>query len=165
MNANTPLALPFQALNAPKRAEISGSAMRGFTGLAVTLGLSEKEKMRVLGDIPRSTFHKWVQDAKQHKPLTLPLDVLLRISALLGIYKALRIIFADETHAVKWLLSSNTGLVFGGQRPLDLILSGTQDGMMLVRRYLDAWRGGLFASPLATDGEIPPFSKEDIVIL
>ena len=83
---------------------------------------------------------------------------------MLGIVKALAILFVHPSEAKAWLFASNTGPVFGGQAPIDLITSGTQDGLMLVRRYLDAWRGGLFAAPLPTEEEAP-FEDEDIAII
>ncbi len=47
--------------------------------------------------------------------------------------------------------------------PLDLVTSGTQDGLMLVRRHLDAWRGGNFSAPSSDAG--PPLRDDDIVIV
>jgi hypothetical protein len=55
--------------------------------------------------------------------------------------------------------------LFAGQPPINLVTSGTQDGLMLVRRYLDAWRGGVFAAPNAADRNFVPYSDEDIVIV
>jgi hypothetical protein len=34
-----------------------------------------------------------------------------------------------------------------------------------VRRYLDAWRGGVFAAPNAADKDFTPYSDDDIVIV
>jgi hypothetical protein len=90
----------------------------------------------------------------------------MRISAVLGIYKALGILFPRESDADRWLRSENRDLVFGGQSPLALIVSGTQDGLILVRRYLDAWRGGRFATPLAGfDDAAAPLSENDLVFV
>jgi len=36
---------------------------------------------------------------------------------------------------------------------------------MLVRRYLDAWRGGSFAAPNSVDKDFTPYTDEDIVIV
>jgi hypothetical protein len=93
-------------------------------------------------------------------------DELIRISAVLGIYKGLKIIFPREGDAARWLRSPNAGRVFGGQTPVALIVSGTQDALMLVRRYLDAWRGGTFAAPVpGFDGVVAPMSDDDLVFV
>ena len=97
--------------------------------------------------------------------ITLPLDTLLRISAILGIHKALRILFADGERALQWLRNENAAPLFGGQRPIDLMLSGTQVGLIEVRRFLDAWRGGVFAAPLDHPIEDRPWSESEIEIV
>lgn len=45
-----------------------------------------------------------------------------------------------------------------------LMLSGTQDGMLQVRRYLDAWRGGLHGAP-APGSDVPAVTRDDLVIV
>ena len=52
-------------------------------------------------------------------------------------------------------------LPFAGQAPLELVTSGTQDGPLQLRRYLDAWRGGASLGPLPDDME--PVSGESLV--
>ncbi len=146
-----------------KRRTLSGPALRTFLAIAAEWGLDEAARLRVLGLPSRSTYYTWVEKARANRPLTLDLDVLLRISAVLGIYKALRILFARPQDAQVWLASPNRGLVFGGQRPIDLVTSGTQDAILQVRRHLDAWRGGLFASPNEADRDSQPLTDADIV--
>src|SRR3546814_2209594 len=83
--------------------------------------------------------------------LPISVDVLLRISAVLGVHKALRILFGGaRDEEVAWLRDPHDALSFGGQPPMALLTNGTQDGIMLVRRYLDAFRG-VVAPPGAAD--------------
>lgn len=138
-------------MDAWARRRVSGPGFRAFLAIADEWKLSEEERLRILGRPARSTYHLWASKVRSDTDLTLSLDVLTRISAVLGIYKGLKIIFARNAEAVEWLHNGNTTLLFGGQSPFDLIASGSQDHLMLVRRHLDAWRGGLFAAP---DGEI-----------
>lgn len=146
-----------------KRTRMSGPAMRGFANLAELWDLNTHARLVALGALPRSTYYKWQRQAEEHEGFTLPLDVLLRISAMLGIHKALRTIFTDAEEGVRWLKYPNEGVAFGGQSPLDIILSGSQDGIMHVRRFLDAWRGGLFSAPIKEDDfAVDP---DDIVII
>ena len=130
------------------RARLSGPGLRTFLNIAALWQLSERERLLLLGSPARSTYHNWVAKAQAGTRITLPLDTLLRISAVLGIHKALRILFADSTRALQWLRSENAAPLFGGQRPIDLLLSGTQVGPLELRRFLDAWRGGVFATPI-----------------
>ena len=150
--------------NPEKRRQLSGAGLRTFLKIACAWQLSELDRLRVLGLPSRSTFHGWVAKVRDGKDITLSVDELIRISALLGIYKALRILFPRDSDASRWLRSANSGPIFGGQTPLALIASGTQDGLILVRRYLDAWRGGSFAAPVpGFDDVVAPLSDSDLV--
>ncbi|HMR32129.1 MAG TPA: MbcA/ParS/Xre antitoxin family protein [Geminicoccaceae bacterium] len=145
------------------RRRLSGPALRTFLGLADRWQLGEAQRLRILGQPGRSTYYAWLDKARRREAVTLPLDTLLRLSALFGIQKGLGILFARGGDALAWLSAPNAGPVFGGQRPLDLVISGTQDGLMLVRRHLDAWRGGNFSAPSPNAG--PPLRDDDIVIV
>ena len=150
--------------DAAERRRLSGPAMRTFLAIADRWRLSEEQRLRLLGLPGRSTFYAWAERARRGERLTLGLDVLLRISAVLGIHNGLRIVFPREQDAIAWLSAPNQGPLFGGQRPIDLITCGTQDGLRAVRRHLDAWRGGHFAAPNAADRDAPPLRDQDIVI-
>ncbi|PWS38235.1 hypothetical protein DFH01_02760 [Falsiroseomonas bella] len=156
-----PLASPLDAARfAPAaRRRLGGPGLRAFQHIADLWRLTEAERLLVLGLPSRSTFYGWLKAAE----VTLPVDVLLRISAVLGIHKALRILFETEAEGAAWLRAANAALPFAGQAPLALITGGTQDGLMQVRRFLDAARGGLHMAPNAAD-EAPPWRDDDIVI-
>ncbi|BCP51811.1 hypothetical protein K32_04280 [Kaistia sp. 32K] len=149
---------------APARRRLGGPGLRTFSAIADRWGLGEADRMRILGQPGRSTYFGWLAKARSGAELMLPVDTLIRISALLGIYQALKIVFPSDAEANRWLTTGNTGPLFGGQPPMALITAGTQDGMMLLRRHLDAWRGGLFSAPLpGFDDEIAPIETSDIV--
>lgn len=71
----------------------------------------------------------------------LDADRLTRISYLIGIFKALRILHAD-TLADEWMQLPNTNPIFGGQTPLRYVIRGGLPAMQTVRRLLDARRAG-----------------------
>jgi uncharacterized protein (DUF2384 family) len=148
-----------------ERRRLSGPAMRSFLAIADRWRLSEEQRLRLLGLPGRSTFYAWAERARRGERLTLGFDILLRISAVLGIHKGLRIVFPREQDAIAWLSAPNRGPLFGGQRPVDLITCGTQDSLLAVRRHLDAWRGGQFAAPDAADRDAPPLRDQDIIIV
>jgi len=158
--------IDISALDSGHRRVVSGPGLRTFLNIAKEWELSEADKICVLGAPARSTFHSWIAKARAGEPITLPLDTLLRISGILGIYQALKIIFVRDGDAATWLCSPNKGPLFGGQPPLALILAGSQDGIMLVRRHLDAWRGGVFNVPAAGyDETAPAITDADIVFI
>jgi hypothetical protein len=130
------------------RSRLSAPALRSFARIADAWGLSERNRLAVLGEPGRSTYHAWLAKARARQSVCLPLDTLLRLSAVLGIHKALQLIFARPGEDVAWLHAANDAPTFGGQPPMSLVTSGTQDGLLLVRRYLDAWRGGAAAGPI-----------------
>jgi hypothetical protein len=150
----------------PKTRERLGApALRTFAAITERWGLSEVQRLSILGFPGRSTYHYWLAKARDRKPVLLPVDTLLRLSAVLGIHKDLAILLGRPEDAGAWLQKPHDAPLFGGQPPINLVTSGTQDGLMLVRRYLDAWRGGEFAAPNGADRNFEPYSDEDIVIV
>jgi hypothetical protein len=119
------------------RERLSPGAVRMFMKLADLWKLPVDQRRALLGDISRPTYHNW----KSGRIGTLSRDQLERISLALGIHKGLKLLFADEAGAVRWLKSPNRDLPFGGRSPLDRALQGSIDDLYAVRRYIDAWRG------------------------
>lgn len=117
--------------------DINGAALRTFFNLAQLWKLRAAEQRRLLGDPPESTFYKW----KKQSDGALGRDVIERISYLLGIYKALQILFPDHDQADAWLRKPNQAAAFGGQSALERMLSGNVSDLFVVRQYLDAQRG------------------------
>jgi Protein of unknown function (DUF2384) len=126
------------ALRDPKvRERMSPTAVRLFLGLTELWRLAVDQRRALLGDISKPTYHNW----QNGKVGTLNRDQLERISLVLGIHKGLKLLFADEASATRWLTSPNRDLPFGGQSPLERALHGGMDDLYAVRRYIDAWRG------------------------
>ncbi|HEY2752455.1 MbcA/ParS/Xre antitoxin family protein [Phenylobacterium sp.] len=160
------MALPRLAPNrfaTANRRRLSGPGLRTFLAIADLWGLSEAERLMVMGLPSRSTYYGWVKAVREHRDITLDLDVLTRISAVLGIHQALGVLQGSEKAAGAWLHTPHSGAVFGGRPPLDLVTSGTQDGLMTVRRFLDAARGGLYMEPNELDRDFKPYTDQDIV--
>ena len=158
---------PFLApdrFEADKRRHLGGPGFRAFLGLSKAWDLNAEERLRVLGYPSRATYFNWVSKANKNQELLLPVDTLLRISAMLGIHKSLRILFNNAQEERDWLRGPHDAPTFGGQLPMALVTNGTPDGIMLVRRYLDGFRGGMIAGPNAAD-KLPAFTDDDIVIV
>lgn len=69
-------------------------------------------------------------------------DTLTRVSALLGIYKGLRLFFSQPL-ADEWVKRPNNGPLFEGRRPIDLMIEGGVPELLAVRRHVHALLGGL----------------------
>ena len=120
------------------RARLSESAIKGFLNIADRWQLTETQARGLLGGIASSTFHAWKTNPAA---IRLSQDTLIRISLVLGIYKATHIYFGEEW-ADKWVTLGNRARLFGGHPPLDFMMRHGQPGMVEVRRLLDGWRGG-----------------------
>jgi len=145
------------------RRRLSAPALRTFLAIADLWGLTEEQRLLVLGYPSRSTYHNWCKQAREHGSFTLDVDVLTRISAVLGIHQGLGILFSTEQLGVEWLRTPHNVVVFGGRPPLDLVVSGSQDGLLSVRRFLDGARGGQYMQPNTIDEAFTPYNDTEIV--
>ena len=160
---NGPQRLDISRFAPANRRRLSPPALRTFLAIADLWGLTEEQRLLVLGYPSRSTYHNWCKQAREHGAFTLDVDVLSRISAVLGIHQALGILFPTERLGVEWLRSAHNAVVFGGRPPLDLVTSGSQDGLLTVRRFLDGARGGLYMQPNTIDEAFAPYDDTEIV--
>lgn len=136
-------ALNFKSVAAPAAAptvtsEMVAAGLGAFFNIADEWGLSNPQAMTLLGGPARSTFQKW--KAGDTKGVTASRDLATRISYVLGIFKALQIIYQRPDHADRWVNAPN--LVFGGQSALQRMLAGDITDLAAVRDYLDHVRGG-----------------------
>jgi hypothetical protein len=119
------------------RRRLSAPALRAFFNTARQWQLSTTEERGLLGWPPVSTFHKY----KSGDAGVLSFDTLTRISLVLGIYKALHILYAEPVFANNWLRMPNTNALFGGRTPLAFVVDSGIDGLFQLRRLLDSRRG------------------------
>ncbi|TAK77616.1 MAG: DUF2384 domain-containing protein [Gammaproteobacteria bacterium] len=111
-------------------------ALKAFFNITHKWGLASDQESVLLG-VPLSTLYRW----KNKKEGFLTPDNLERISYILGIYKALRILLPTEEAANKWIKKANTAPLFNGKSALDKFMQGRVVDLADVRRYLDAERG------------------------
>jgi hypothetical protein len=119
------------------RARLSAVALKAFLALLKAWDLSNAEASALLGVSP-STLDR----VKRGYQPTLSQDQLTRVSALVGVYKGLHLLFADET-ADEWARRPNSGPLFDRDTPIGAMIEGGIPRMLEVRRYVDAVRGGL----------------------
>ena len=120
---------------APITEDEAAAMFRAATNL-FRLWSATDEQAAVLLDLPVRTYRRW----KAGGVGRIDRDRKARLSNLLGIHKALRIIFAEPQRGYAWVQSPNAA--FGGRRALDVMLGGELTDLMRVRRYLDGERGG-----------------------
>ncbi|NLA67101.1 MAG: DUF2384 domain-containing protein [Gammaproteobacteria bacterium] len=123
--------------DAPARRDLSAPALRAFFNITARWGLGNEQERVLLGSPGRSTFYRWKRDLSGQ----LPHDVLERISYVLGIYKALHLIFGNDRQADDWVGRANAAPPFGGGSALERMLGGQVADLFVVRQYLDAQRG------------------------
>lgn len=120
------------------RVRLSKVALKAYRRLVGEWGLTGQQAAALL-DVSTSTWERMKQDGKDK---ALSQDQLTRISALVGIYKGLHLLFADDM-ADRWVKLGNKGPLFGQMTPIDSMMRGGIPQMLDVRRYVDAVRGGL----------------------
>ena len=118
------------------RERLSQSGMEGFFAIVDKWGLPMESAGDLLGGVPRSTLYK-LKTASG----TLRQDELMRISYVLGIYKALHILLPDDM-ADRWMTRPNDNTLFQGTTPLNYAVREGIPGLQQIRSLLDAERGG-----------------------
>ena len=99
-------------------------------------GVTDIDAATLLGGFSPKTFGRW----KKSQYGRVDRDLADRMSNILGIHKALRIVFSDATRGYKWISTPNEA--FDGHSALDVMKAGGMGDLMRVRRYLDSVRGG-----------------------
>jgi hypothetical protein len=115
--------------------EEAGAMLRAAVNLFRLWKLTDKQAATLLGATDRS-YARWKADGKAG---TWPRDLKARLSNLMGVHKALRIIFREPQRGYAWVRAANSA--FGGESALDVMLGGELTDLMRVRRYLDSERG------------------------
>jgi uncharacterized protein (DUF2384 family) len=117
--------------------KLSPAAVRAFFSLAGHWKLRDEDARALLGGISNGSFYQL-----KRAPKTLDQDKLTRISLLVGMFKALNILYSTKL-ADAWVQRPNTNPIFAGESPLAHMLKGGVPAMIRVRQLLDARRGGV----------------------
>jgi antitoxin Xre/MbcA/ParS-like protein len=119
------------------RARLSPAAIKGLLRIALHWKLRDEDTRDLLGGISSGSFYA----LKSRAAKTLDTDQLTRISLLIGIYKALNILYSAKL-ADSWMTLPNTNPMFGGDSPLTYAKRGGIPALVRVRQLLDGRRGG-----------------------
>ncbi len=121
-----------------ERDRLSASALKGFFRIMEIWNVRDEDARVLLGGVSNGPYYNW----KKQPERVLDTDVLTRISYLVGIFKALNLLYGERL-ADSWMQLPNTNRIFGGRTPLDYVLRGGLPALQIVRRLLDARRGGM----------------------
>ena len=97
----------------------------------------DDDSRRLLGGMSNGTYYALKKGGDQ----ALDENKLRRIAYLIGIFKALNILYSEEL-ANRWMQLPNKNRIFGGMAPHKYLMQGGLPAFATVRRLLDARRGG-----------------------
>jgi len=123
--------------DAATRARLSKPAITAFFSIVDKWQLRNEDAMALLGGASHGRYF----DLKKNRKGLLSQDELTRISLLIGIFKALNILFAPRL-ANQWTSRPNSNPIFNNAPPLQFLTRAGVPGMISLRRLLDSRRGG-----------------------
>lgn len=115
------------------RERLSAPALKAFFNIMAKWKVRDADARALLGGVSNGPFY----EMKRNPHRVLDADRLMRVSFLVGIFKALHILH-DRSLADEWVRIANRNPVFGGQTPLAYMIRGGLPAMQTVRRLLDA---------------------------
>jgi hypothetical protein len=123
-----------------ERRRLSAAALKALFNIVDHWKIRDEDARELLGGISNGAYYQLKKNPRTPGK-SLDQDKLLRISYLIGIFKSLNILYSQRL-ADQWMQLPNSNPVFAGRTPLDYILRGGTPAMDMLRRLLDARRGG-----------------------
>jgi hypothetical protein len=116
---------------------LSRSGIPVFFKVAQAWQLRDESARQLLGGVSNGVFYQM----KSGRRKTLDQDKLTRISLVIGIFKALNILYSQNL-ADSWVNLPNSNPMFEGETPLAYVIRGGMPALIRVRQLLDARRSG-----------------------
>ena len=123
-----------------ERRRLSAAALKALFNIVNHWKIRDEDARELLGGISNGAYYQLKKNPRTPGK-SLDQDKLVRVSYLIGIFKALNILYSQRL-ADQWMQLPNTNPIFAGRTPLDYILCGGTPAMDMLRRLLDARRGG-----------------------
>ena len=120
------------------QARLSSAAVLAFFKVMDAWSVRDEVARQLLGGVSNGVYYQW----KRGTGKTLDQDKLTRISLVVGIFKALNILYSAAL-ADSWMRRPNMNPIFGGEPPLEYVRKGGIPALQSLRRLLDSRRGGL----------------------
>ena len=122
-----------------ERERLSPSALKAFFNIMERWKVRDEDARHLLGGVTNGPYYEMKRDPSSR---VIDADKLLRISYLVGIFKALNILHSKRL-ADEWVNLPNSNRIFAGATPLEYMLKGGTPALQIVRRLLDSRRGGV----------------------
>ncbi len=119
------------------RDRLSGPALRAFFNVMARWQVRDEDARLLLGGVTNGPYY----EMKRLPDRLLDVDRLTRVSLIIGIFKALGLLYSDAL-ADRWVHLPNTNRLFAGATPLAYMSRGGVPALQTVRRLLDARRAG-----------------------
>ena len=116
------------------RREFTPAGVRIFSNIMEEWNVDPENACLLLGSIS-TRYYRQLKDRPEGRVLSA--DRLYRISYLVGIYKALRILYGENL-GNRFVHLPNSNRLFAGSTPLSYMIEGGLSAMQKVRRLLDA---------------------------
>lgn len=113
---------------AAEQAAMQRAVLRLFEAWKIT----DAEAAVLLGGLSPRSLHRW----RKGEYGRVSRDLSDRLSTMLGIHKALRLVFSDPQRAYAWVKKPNAD--FGGAPALEVMLQGGLGDLVRIRSYLDS---------------------------
>lgn len=120
------------------RERLTPAALIALRNLARAWRLTGAEAATLVG-VSETTLDRIKADTWRQ---TLSQDQMMRVSAMIGVFKGLHLLFADEM-ADRWVRLRNSGPLFANLTPIEAMAERGIPGMIEIRQHVDALRGGL----------------------
>lgn len=120
------------------RKRLTPVAVMAVKNLSKEWGLTRDETAKLLA-LSSSTWDRMLDHPER---ASFNQDQMTRVSALIGIFKGLHLLFADSM-ADRWPRLKNAGPLFNDHSPLEVMIGGGIPTLLEVRNHVDALRGGL----------------------
>lgn len=117
---------------------VDGVAAKAYARVVAAWRLRNDEAAELIAVSPRT----WSRMKSNDWSGRLSKDQLMRVSATVGLYKALHLYFSDEL-ADRWVSLDNAGPTFAGKTPAEKMMAGGLPAILETRDYVDALRGGM----------------------
>jgi hypothetical protein len=119
------------------RERLSGPGLKAFFNVMARWRVRDQDARGLLGGVTNGPYYAM----KREPDRLLDTDRLTRVSLVVGIFKALHVLYSEGL-ADRWVHLPNSNRIFGGSTPLEFMVRGGLPAMQTVRRLLDARRAG-----------------------
>ncbi len=126
------------SMDARDSREVAAVAAKAYARIVAAWRLKNATAADLISVSPRT----WSRIKTQAWDGVLKQDQLLRVSGLVGLYKALHLYFSHDL-ADRWVSLPNKGPLFQGRPPEQVMVEGGLPAILAARDYVDAVRGGL----------------------